>query len=1106
MPKKTNPSTVKKSRAKNKKTGADFFIVGLGGSAGGLAAFIELLENIPADTGLAFVVVQHLLADAKSSLSDILSGRTKLPVKEVARNTPIIPGHVYVIPSHKNIILNNNKLQLSERKQAGPNLSIDEFFVSLAKGKKQNAIGVILSGTGTDGTLGMKAIREAGGITFAQDQDAAFGAMPGSVVAAGLADYVFSPAKIAKKLLAISASPALYFTDSARGLTCDISRSEERAYQKILNLILNSSEVDFTYYKPGTLKRRIKRRMDIKNIRNFSEYAEYLQQSPKELAALYHDMLIKVTNFFRDQSLFDFLQSAIFPEIFKRPPATFRIWVPGCSTGEEVYSLAITLAEYMAKNKINIPAQIFGTDISDNALDIARHGRYPLNIETGISTEILSKYFKKNEDGYEVSAIIRTMCVFAKHNMVKDVPFTKMDIVSCRNVLIYLDSILQKRAFPIFHYALKPYGFLILGTAETAASFNDLFSNINKNQKVYSKKAGAFTPRLDFSTPYPPQPQLQSVPNGEVKSIETQADKIVLSRHAPAGVILNNDLSIIQFRGDVGPYLKHPAGRASLDIIKMARKPLLAKILEMINEAKKTGTTIKCAQAGMKVNIEVIPLVDQLSPEKHFLILFEKTKHFPRSAEARPADNDLVTEAEEELAASINQLQSLLETRDTANEELRSANEEVMSANEELQSTNEELETTKEELQSTNEELMILNAELRDRNLDLKKIERSHNKMVPEFNFRTDELQRKDEFISVLGHELRNPLAPIIYSVELANLHGIKDPEIKKLIDVIKRQANQLNNLTNVLLDSARIQRGKIELMPEIVNFSDIIKHAVDTVRVFINERKHKLTVVLPKKPINLRLDPLRVEQIIVNLLNNAAKYTPVGGEIGVEVTDEDGYAVLIVRDNGIGITGDMLPKIFDFFSQADQPLSDYKGGLGVGLMLAKTLTELHDGSLTALSAGLGEGSEFILKLPIAPSRDAGRPEQAAEPGKIKAKKWKILVVDDNIALANLMGQLLHALDQDVIVAYDGASVFDLVKIKKPDLIFVDISMPVMDGYELVRLLREDPALKKTKIMALSSFGAEKRKESLAAGFDVHLIKPLSIGDLENILLQLDTD
>lgn len=1104
MPKKKPLRPDKNPRAIVAKKSVGFYIVGIGGSAGGLSAFIELLKNVPEGSGLAFVIVQHLLPDTKSSLSEILSSKTGLLVKEVKKNTQVEPGHAYVIPPNKNIILKNNVLHLSPRTSGKVNLPIDEFFISLAKGKKQNAIGVILSGTGSDGTRGMKAIREAGGITFAQGKDATFTAMPDSVIAAGLADYILNPAKIAKKLLAIAGDPTLYFTGSEVEQVCDISSNREKAYQRILKLLLDSSEVDFTFYKPGTLKRRIKRRMDLKEVSDFCEYAEHLQKNPEELSVLYQDVLIKVTNFFRDQSLFDFLQNTVLPKIFKEPPLTFRIWVPGCSTGEEVYSLAITLAKYMEENKINIPVQIFGTDISENALETARHAKYPLSIKTCMPTALLNKYFTKIDNCYEISANIRSMCIFAKHNMVKDVPFTKMDIVSCRNVLIYLDSVLQKKAFPIFHYALKPRGFLVLGTAETASNFNDLFSITDREQKVYSKKASSSTPHLDFSSPHPPHSQGAGLPEQEVKSVEMQADKIVLSRHAPAGVILNNDLSIIQFRGDVSPYLKHPTGHASLDFIKMVRRPLLAKLLDMIKEAKDKGKAIKSSHSGLKLNIEVIPLLDKLSPGKNYLILFETATQALNPVSDHPKKNEQMAEAEEDLSDSINQLQSILETRDTTNEELRSANEEVMSANEELQSTNEELETTKEELQSTNEELMTLNTELRNRNLDLKKIEKSHNKMIPEFNFRADELQRKDEFISILGHELRNPLAPIVHSVELANLHGIKDKKIKKLMAIIERHAKQLDDLTNGLLDSARIRSGKIELKLETIDFNDIVLRAVETMRAFIDARKHDLKIHTSKKPVFLSLDTLRIEQIIINLLNNAAKYTPIGGEITIKVAEEDLNMVLSVRDNGIGISEEMLPRIFDFFAQADQQLSDYKGGLGVGLMLAKTLAELHGGSLTALSTGIGEGSEFILKLPLVESGvNAGQPLMAVAAEKFKTKKWKIIIVDDNVALADLMGRLLHALDQDVVVAYDGASVFDLVEIKKPDLIFVDISMPVMDGYELVKLLRKDPALKKTKIMALSGYGEEKRNESIAAGFDDHLTKPVSINYLEKILVGL---
>lgn len=1093
-----------------KKNSTDIYIVGVGGSAGGLPAFIELLENVPHDSGLAFVIVQHLLAESKSNLSEILSSKITLSVKEVTKNTPIEPNHVYVIPSNKNIFLKNNLLQLSPRAQNGPNLSIDEFFVSLAKGKKQNAIGVILSGTGSDGTLGMKAIREAGGITFAQDKKAAFSAMPDSVISAKLADYVLNPTKIAKKLYAIAKDANFSQGDILDVENSDLSESEESGYQKILKILLTSSDIDFTYYKQGTLKRRIKRRMDIQNFQDFSEYIAYLENNPEEVANLYQDILIKVTNFFRDRDVFDFVKQKILPKIFKQQPESIRVWVPGCSTGEEVYSWAITLAEYMEKNKNIIPVQIFGTDISESALATARQGKYTESIEKNVPTKILNKYFIKNKTGYEIKVSIRAMGIFAKHNMIKDIPFTKMDIVSCRNMLIYLDSVLQKKSFPIFHYALKPKGYLVLGTAETATNFQDLFLKVNQNQKIYSKKVTSFPTHIDFSAPNPPQKHAEKNPGIETMNLEKKVDKIILSRHAPAGVIINDDLAIVQFRGDVSPYLKHPAGRATLDLVKMSHRTLLAKLLDMINHVRKNRVTLRGTCPTLSVDIEVVPLEVDSSKEKYFLILFKDT-HLPskqgvsKKTKNTKVDSAAFNELEQELSSTVSELQTLVETRDTANEELRSANEEVMSANEELQSTNEELETTKEELQSTNEELMTLNYELQNRNAGLRIVEEYHKKIVPELKLRNEELNRKDEFISILGHELRNPLAPIIQSVDLANRHGVSDPEIKNLLGIIERQANSMSNIINGLLDAARAQSGKIKLELKVSDLNTLVRHAIETVQPSIKDRKHKLKIELANKPIYLNIDPLRIEQIIINLIDNAVKYTPVGGTIQVKVIRESNNVLLTVKDNGIGISKEMLPKIFDLFSQAVKPLHDYNSdGLGVGLMLSKTLTKLHNGSLLASSAGLGKGSKFILQLPIEESlENLNKQDEGPTPTNIKLKKRKIIVVDDNIIHANLMGKVFTLLNQDVTVVYDGASVIELVKTNIPDIIFIDIIMPNMSGYDLIKILRENPTLKKTKMIALTGFGEEYRQKSKNAGFDKHLIKPVGITEFEKLLAKL---
>lgn len=1095
--KKIRPNPIGQSKA--------FYIAGIGASAGGLSAFGDLLKKIPENTGMAFVIIQHLLPGTKSSLSEILSGKTRLPVNEVEKDIPVEANHIYVIPADKNIIIDGGTLKLSPRKHDGLNLPINIFFDSLAKYKKQNAIGVILSGTGADGTLGMKAIHNAGGITFAQDKTAEFPSMPESSIAAGAATYVLSPAKIAQKLANIGNVPHLKSKLENDGR--HLSEAENRGLHKIIALLLKSSNVDFTYYKHETIKRRIVRRMLLSDLKDFDGYAAYLKNNPKELEKLYQDILIKVTGFFRDREVFDFLKDKILPAFFQNDIESIRIWVPGCSTGEEAYSLAMTVAEYMEKNKKSLPVQIFGTDINESVLNTARKAKYPNNIETNVPPKFLKKFFTKIEnDGYGITKKIRSMCVFARHNMVEDTPFSKMDIVSCRNVLIYLDSLLQKKAFPVFHYALNPKGILILGTAETAGSFQDLFAPLNREQKIYVRKATPSRLSLSFQAPNPPIVKTTKHRDEPAANIEHEADGIVLKKHSPAGVIINDDLAIVQFRGDVSPYLKLAPGRATLDLIKMANKNLLSKLLEMVAHARKNGVTIKKSNVGAGTDIEVIPLGNRPAAEKHYLILFEnanrktakETKGKNKSMKGMEKDGKGL---EQELNSTIDQLQALVETRDAANEELRSAHEELMSANEELQSTNEELETTKEELQSTNEELMTLNSELQNRNSELRKVEEAHRKMVPQFEMRGQEIYRKDEFISILGHELRNPLAPIMHSLDMAKLHGIKDPEIKELMGIIERQTKLLNDIIKSLLDAARAMSGKIKTQLELVDFDTVVSRAVETAKPLVKMGNHALEVHHLDKPVRMLLDPLRVEQIIVNLLNNAAKYTPPAGKIIVETVKENADIVLKVKDTGIGIPEELLPKIFKLFAQGDQSLTQFKGGLGIGLMLSRILAQLHGGSLEVSSPGEGKGSEFILRLPIRESGyNAGKPPKKPDIDNSKLRKRRIIVVDDNIALADIFGKFLVALNQDVIIAYDGASVIEAVRANKPEIIFIDIAMPYMSGYELADILRKNPALKKTKLIALSGFGEEYREKSRKAGFDDHLTKPIDMAELRKLL------
>ena len=726
-------------------------IVGVGASAGGLEAFAQLLRNLPADTGMAFVLVQHLDPKHESMLTGLLSRRTNIPVNEVKDGMAVEPDRIYVMPPNTDMTISDGVLGLKPRTEVrGHHMPIDHFFHSLAEDQKENAIGVILSGTASDGALGLRAIKAEGGIAFAQDEKSAkYGGMPHSAVAAGAVDLVLPPDGIAKELVRISRHPYPRAYLSGKTVTPAKTAEAEDSFPKngddlgkILTLLESSSGVNFKYYKPSTLKRRILRRMVICKMKDMKNYSKHLQENPAELQALYHDVLINVTGFFRDPETFETLKAKVFPEITKNrePQAPIRIWVPGCSTGEEVYSLAISLVEFLGKKVTNIPIQIFATDLSDEVINRARSGRYPENIAQNLSPERLERFFVKVDGNYQVSKPIRQMCVFAKHDLTRDPPFSNLDLISCRNVLIYMGPVLQKRAMGVFYYSLKPTGFLLLGKSEAIGRFPDLFASVDRKYRIYSKKPSST--RLDLDLPGAISGFKKTDTSRETGEAgfdyKKEAEHILLSK-APAGVVVDDRLQILHFQGQTGPYLEPSPGDASFNVIKMAREGIQLPLRTAIHEAKKLtapvrkeGLQVKFNGQFKEVNLEVIPLKAPHPGEGHYLILFEDRIASPgtgalphargklRPVQAkRGEENAEVARLEEELEATKKHLQSILEESDTLNEEMRAANEEVLSSNEELQSLNEELETSKEELESANEELTTLNDELQNRNTAL---------------------------------------------------------------------------------------------------------------------------------------------------------------------------------------------------------------------------------------------------------------------------------------------------------------------------------------------------------------------------------------------------
>jgi len=747
------------------RSGALFPIVGVGASAGGLEAFTNLLAALPPDTGMGFVLVQHLDPDHESALTQILSRATLLPVREITNDEVVQANHVYVIPPDTNLSIAGGVLKIRARERSRvPPRSIDAFFESLAQDQRERSVGVVLSGTANDGTIGLEAIKAEGGITFAQDDSAKHDSMPRSAIAAGCVDLVLSPADIARELARIARHPYVAGQQRpfgaedggtlATGQDDSAASRASNSYRRILSLLRTHSGVDFSLYKPTTMERRIARRLLLSKQATLGDYAGLLRGNAEEIDALYSDVLISVTSFFRNPETFDVLERKILPELLRqRGDDPLRFWVVGCSTGQEAYSIAMTFVEAAEKAARMRKLQVFATDVNDALLEKARRGLYAKSLVADITPQRLRRFFVETEGGYRVSKTLRDMVIFARQNLIADPPFSRMDLVSCRNLLIYLEASGQKKAMPAFHYALKPGGYLLLGASESVGGFTHLFEPIDRKHKIYAKKpasilalhlpvtedrdeAAVARPGAAMQRPGGQQPP--EGPHGELNA-QREADRITVSQFAPPGVLVNAELQVLQFRGATDPFLEPPTGKPSFDVLKMARGGLMLPLRSAINQVRKQNKTVRKENVGVersgktrRVNLEVIPLKNLR--ERCFLILFEEAQRTssgraPPDSEPARADHapgreksNRIAELETELSETREYLQSMQEQLETANEEVQAANEELQSANEELQSSNEELETSKEELESTNEELTTVNEELSNRNVELNRL------------------------------------------------------------------------------------------------------------------------------------------------------------------------------------------------------------------------------------------------------------------------------------------------------------------------------------------------------------------------------------------------
>lgn len=806
-----------------------FPIVGIGASAGGLAAFEAFFSGMPAETdpGMAFVLVQHLAPDHKSILSSLIRRFTRMQVCEVDDGMAVRVNCIYIIPPDRDMAFLNGTLQLlAPMAPRGQRLPIDFFFRSLAQDQHERAIGIVLSGTGSDGALGVRAIKGEGGLVMAQSLDSTeYDGMPRSAIATGLVDYELPPAEMPAQLIAYVAhafgKPLWPAAPSSK---------PESAPKKIFVLLRAQTGHDFSQYKPSTIQRRIERRMAVHQIDSLDGYVKFIQQTPQEVETLFRDLLIGVTSFFRDPDAFKALEEQIIPKLFagKGADATIRIWVPGCSTGEEAYSLAILLAERQEALKQSFKVQVFATDIDSRAITTARAGIYPASIATDLTPERLARFFAAEPGGgtFRVHKGLRDLLVFSEQDLIRDPPFSKLDLISCRNLLIYLNVSLQRKLIPLFHYALNPGGYLFLGTSESVSEFGDLFATVERKQKLYQRKedllgarrTGRFLPPL--TTVETALPNAREKPAaGKKLPLRELTEQALLQQVVQAGALVNAGGDILYLHGRTGMYLEPAPGESGTsNILKMAREGLRRDLTTALHKVTATGETVCCPALRVKTNgdfstvkliVRPVAVAPSNSPEPPLYLVIldqvpEPVPHAPpdepSSAEPISMDADArIADLKRELQAKEEYLQSTNEELETSNEELKSSNEEMQSVNEELQSTNEELETSKEELKSVNEELATVNAELQTKVADLSRVNNDMNNLLAGTGIATVFVDHQlrllrftpaaTQIINLIQSDIGRPVGHIVsnlpgYGTLTADIHAVLDTLIAKALDV----------------------------------------------------------------------------------------------------------------------------------------------------------------------------------------------------------------------------------------------------------------------------------------------------------------------------------
>jgi len=846
-----------------------FPIVGVGASAGGVEALEYLFNAMPPDPGVAFVIITHVAPQRESLLPEILARDTRMPVLIAERDQEVHPNHVYVAPAGAVLDIRKGRLGVRAGTEHRERTPIDTFFAALAEDQGEYAIGIVLSGAGSDGTLGIKAIKEHGGLTLAQAADHSgprHASMPESAIASGLVDLAVPVETMPEQLAAYLRSFDILDKEVDKEAGAETSR------KAICEILLDHTGHDFSGYKTRTFYRRIERRMQILQIPSLPAYVDRLREDPGEVNTLFRDLLIGVTNFFRDTKAFEALQQLVMPRLFegKGPSDTIRVWVPGCATGEEVYSLAILLREQAEQSRSRAKIQVFATDIDEAALAVARAGRCPDTLLQGVSKDRLERFFTSEGTSYVVNKSIRDVCVFSSHSVLRDPPFSRMDLISCRNLLIYLNSELQTHVIPILHYALKPNGFLFLGTSENVTQHGDLFSSIDKKSRIFQRRgddaAMPHVPAL-FRRPAVAGGGLAESKEPTGRSVRQSMEARVLEHYSPAHVVVSREGDVINYSGGTGKYLEAPAGRPSRALMAVARKGLRQPLRSALQEAVESQRTavrdnveLESAGKSERVRITVEPLRGD-GNESLYLVVFgdlrlralEERPARPRKGKARDGN---LEQLERELRETRERLQSMAEEYETAIEELKSSNEEMVSVNEELQSTNEELETSKEELQAVNEELQTVNHELTVKIDELDRANSDLKNLYESTDIATVFLDRElivrsftpavTRIFNLIPGDRGRPLTDIFHHLDYAEL----PQDIQQIFGVrqpFERRVNRRDGAAHYIVRALPYWTGSGKVEGAVLTFSDVtgLAQAEEQQRVLVAELNHRVKNML---------------------------------------------------------------------------------------------------------------------------------------------------------------------------------------------------------------------------------------------------------------------